>query len=629
MRSKTSFFNPTVFWSDCRRCWPLTALYALVWLMLLPLNCLTEFAHAGPDYAPDMLYTCLAGTSAGGYISALLVGIAFAMAMFAYLCDTRATNGLHALPERRETLYVTHYLAGLCCQLMPQVAAVVLCVAVIGAHGVFDLSAMGLMLLTLILPTLFFYSFGVFCMMFTGQILAAPVFYGILNVLVVVVEELVKLFAGNFLYGWAEQSPVLMPFSPIVQLLETGVNAVRYGDAERWLKVTGMEWLWVYAAAGLVFAALALLVYRARRSEATGSTVAIGWARPVFKYGVTFCMALALGQRGYYLVCGRYRDNGTYSLAGSLVCMALAGLIGYFAAEMLLRKSFRVWKSGWRGAVGVTAALVALGVGMSFDLTGYEGYIPNLDNVASVNVDLNMYANKNYCYMTLDDPDAIRLAAAAHRAIINDKQRQQSLEAYNRPSDWSDADESGCYFHITYQMKNGRIVRRVYHNLTLYRSELNDPASPAATMSVLYNDPNVMLMRALGRYGYQAERDPRSMEDLRFTGGYFNQSIWQGERYLGENTVDLTPAQARQVYDAVLRDVAAGHLRASLFEDDGNKPFAVMLYANYLDTRDNTTSNEPIRDEDGRTTIDFDIPLSLRMTETLAVLRTMGVEPNF
>ena len=59
------------------------------------------------------------------------------------------------------------------------------------------------------------------------------------------------------------------------------------------LTVEGLGVLALYALAGLVFAALGLAVYKRRHSEATGSTVAIGWARPLFKYGVAFCSAFS------------------------------------------------------------------------------------------------------------------------------------------------------------------------------------------------------------------------------------------------------------------------------------------------------------------------------------------------
>ena len=68
-----------------------------------------------------------------------------------------------------------------------------------------------------------------------------------------------------------------------------------------------------YALAGLVIALIALLLYRTRKSEMTGSTVAFPWAVPVFKYGVAFCTAVSLGQFLYYFLFGQYRSWATLS----------------------------------------------------------------------------------------------------------------------------------------------------------------------------------------------------------------------------------------------------------------------------------------------------------------------------
>ena len=641
MRSRTSFFNATVFRNDLKRAWPLTAAYALLWLLWLPLSRLTEYANDIHVSDWNMLHETLNITAVGGYWTAFLTGIFFAMAAFAYLTNPRAANGLHALPARRETLFVSHYLAGLCAQLAAQCLAAALTAAVLGSHRAFDLRVTGLMLLTLALPTVFFYSFGVFCMMFTGQILAAPVFYGVLNVLAVGVEMLVKTLAGNFLYGWAEpQTATLLPLSPFVQLADADIRAI--GTANEYydtgavsgvrmtgdLIVRGMGWLWLYAAVGLVLAALALLVYRRRHSEASGNIVAVGWARPVFRYGVAFCAALALGQLLYYLFFGQYRSSGDYSLAGSLGCMAFAGLIGFFAAEMLLRKSFRVWKTGWRGALIVTGALVALGAVLSFDLTGYEGYVPDPDAVESVSVELNIYGSGSVCYFTATDEGSIRLAAAAHRAVVADKRFRQPVSSDRVVEGDGTVSVSG-YFSVAYQLKSGALVRRRYSPLVLSSDGLRDPSSPAATLTALYNDPTVALMRSLGRWGYNGKlSDPRNLADLRFTGGYCGVSRWKDGYYLNDEQRDLSPAEAKRLYDAVLRDAAAGHASGSLFEEREDT-VTVQLYATYLDTRDYSGSTAPAPEADGRTRIDFDLALTPRMTEALAVLEALGMERIF
>ncbi|MCR5826199.1 MAG: hypothetical protein K6G54_06515 [Oscillospiraceae bacterium] len=639
MPSRTSFFNRTVFWSDCRRYWPLTAAYTLLWLLVLPLEQLTEYGHSFTEpSAWAMLETMLDVTGIGGGISAFCTGILFAMAVFSYLTNPRAANGLHALSARRETLFCSHYLAGLACQLVPQLVCVLLSAAVLGAHGALDLRILGLAFLALALPTLFFYSFGVFCMLFTGQLLAAPVFYGVLNVIVVAVETMVRAFAGNYLYGWAEpETPTLIAFSPIVKLLETGVRGVTgaYGssvpsDAQdvAALRLQGLGWLWVYAAAGLVFAVLSLLVCRVRPNENSGTTVAIGWARPVFRYGVAFCAALALGQLVYYLFFGQFRTYGSYSLPGSLACMAAAGMIGYFAAEMLLRKSLRVWRTGWRGALAVTGTLVALGVVLSLDLTGYEGYVPDTDRVESVSVDLSVYSNRSSCLLTSEDPDTIRLVTEAHRAVARDKARQLRLGAGDTPRDWGENGTVGCYFRVTYQLKNGGFVRRWYSDVTLFENELGDGDSPAAAFTALYNDPDVMLMRTLGHRLYSEEIDPRRLADLSFTGGYFNQSLWDGDTYLGEESRGLTPEQAQRIYDAAVRDVEAGRVRESLFTQD-SRSVTLQLYANYLDLQDYGNAAAPSYDVDERASVEFDVVLTPNMRETLSALRAMGIEASF
>ena len=648
MRSKTSYFNKTVFWSECRHYWPLTAGFALLWLLILPMPLFTELNNDPARAASYGLYDTLSLTAQVGYWLAFGFGVLFAMAAFAYLTNPRATNGLHALPARRETLYVTHYLAGLAAQLAGEALAVALAAAVLASHNIFDARVLGLSLLALMLPTVFFYSFGVLCVMFTGQALAAPVFYAVLNVLVVGVEILLRELAGNFLYGWAgDSTPVLTPLSPIVQLVETNVNARRaptyFGDAwvSEHISLQGLGWLGIYAAVGLVCAALGLLLYRKRHSEATGDTVAIAWARPVFQYGVAFCAALALGQLLYELFFGRYRARADYSLPGALACMAAAGLLGFFATEMLLKKSFRVLRSGCKGALIVTAVLVAVGFGMTLDLTGYESYVPNAGEVTRAYVEWSGYYAGDWFDATLESEDVIRLAAEAHRAVARDKQRQLTLgnEQWEGLSTIQDTerqerDRTRGTFYIRYTLKSGRSVARRYGGICVYAAELNDPASPAAALDALYNAETVMLQRAIGlsHSSMNMETDPRALTDLRFTGGYVDLPKWREDEYIGSEQIDLSPAEAKAVYDAILRDAAADRMSTSIFTPvESSARGRVELYAVYTRTPESVASAGVATPADTPRGSDvwFYPEITPMMTETLAALRAAGVEMEF
>lgn len=99
MQSATSFFNRALFRKNLQRFWPLWLGYVLIWLLLLPLPLLNELAdyHGVPTVA-DTSYSLLQIGAYGGLVMGAVFGIFFAMAMFAYLTNPRATQGFHSMP---------------------------------------------------------------------------------------------------------------------------------------------------------------------------------------------------------------------------------------------------------------------------------------------------------------------------------------------------------------------------------------------------------------------------------------------------------------------------------------------------------------------------------------------------
>jgi len=274
----------------------------------------------------------------------------------------------------------------------------------------------------------------------------------------------------------------------------------------------------------------------------TGSTVAFPWAVPVFKYGVAFCTAVALGQFLYYFLFGQYRSGGSDSLPGTILCMVAAGLVGYFVAEMLIRKSFRVFRAGAKGAVIVSLALVLLGVAMSFDLTGYEKRVPDESEIESA-----FYTFSGMTNVTTDDADTIRRLTAAHRAIVKNRNEQARIaDAWDADTlSQSDHDDIEPFsLRLTYYLKDGSQLSRSY-SLYLRRSELTVPSSVTARVNALYMCRESVLCRVLG-YGYEHLGDtPRFLDSYCY---YYDEN---------SNTKDyaLTAAQAGQVYAALMQDV--------------------------------------------------------------------------
>ena len=579
MRSVTSYFNRELLRGALQRTWPLWAAYTLIWLLLLPVTLFIRLSDRHIVYSrPTLSYELLSTGLPSGAMMAAVFGIFFAMAMFAYLTNSRATNGMHAMPIRREGLFLTHYLAGLFCQVVTLLVSFALAALVTAAFGVFDGYAVGMGLLLCVLLVLFFYSFGVLCMVCVGQILAGAVFYGILNFLFVGMEALLRSFAGNFLYGYDGRSSAFStaPLSPPVEIASSlSVSYVYDGIDPIGVRVFHLGTFAAYAAAGLVLAALALLLYRKRRSEMTGNTVAIGWLRPVFKYGVALCSAFSLGQLLSYFVFEL--TDSTYTagaLIGTIACMIFAGLIGYYAAEMLLKKSFRVFKTSWKGALATSAVLILIGLSFPLDLTGYQTRVPEQSDIVSATVDL--YGGNVSGSFNLSGQESIALLRDAHCAVITDKARQTE---YNRRYVPFDGDT--CTLRITYELADGTELFRSY-DLSIDEALLSDPSSPESALTKLANCTEITRARVLGGWV------PDHLEELRITGGYLNCSYYSDGKYSHSQEAELNAAQANSAFTALMQDCDAGSIEsADLFaaeEDDCEYYLSLELW--YFDPSD-------------------------------------------
>ena len=547
MRSATSFFDKTLFRSQLKHTWPLWLGYTALWLFLVPVALFSELsAYQGGYSAADASYLLFNTGVRGGVFISFFFGLFFAMLAFSHLTQSRATNGFHALPVRRETIFLTAYLTGLFCQLSTILVTFLLGAAVSAPLHLSFWSVTAAAMGSAMLEAVFFYSFAVLCMMMTGQILAAPVFYFVGNILVPGMEYLLRNFAGNFLYGYSGHTDVALGFlsPPLYMYTEVDIASIETCESDSYyvtayaLEHRSFMILAAYALAGLVIALIALLLYRTRKSEMTGSTVAFPWATPIFKYGVAFCTAVALGQFLYYFLFGQYRSSGNDSLPGTILCMAAAGLVGYFAAEMLIKKSFRVFRTGAKGAAIVSLALVLLGVAMSFDLTGYEKRVPDESEIESV-----YYTFSGMTNVTTGDADTIRRLTAAHRAIVENRDAlARAEEVWDAGIEYGDIEPFSL--HLTYYLKDGSQLSRSY-SIFLRRSDLTVPSSVTARVNALYMCRESVLCRVLG-YGYEHLGDtPRFLDSYCY---YYDDNA-------GGKDYALTAAQAEQVYAALMQDV--------------------------------------------------------------------------
>ncbi len=489
MRSGTSFFDWTVFKKTICRFWPLWGTYFAIWLVMLPLNGLMRLRMQianGFDFMEDFAYSWVASVAAVDSIVVLmaLFGALCAMAVFSHLYNARSANLFGSLPIRREGLFLTHYLAGLAFLLAPNAVIFLLTLLVELAGGTVCMQGLLFWLAVVCGEGFFFYSMAVFCGMFTGHILALPAFYAIFNFIVSGVTELVHTVLRGFYYGFSgfteEVYTVVKWFTPIVWLSETvrastyHTNAEVTGEALPVLETEGLGAVGIYAIAAVALAVCAFFLYRARRLESAGDVVSVRPMRPVFKYGVALCAGLALG-----MVTTMFTGGGEIPLMCAIVVW---GVIGCFGAQMLLDKSFRVFRK-WKGAAAVAAVFIALFLVVNFDLTGFETRIPDPSTVDSVEAGgitaVYLGDDGDHLQQTITDQSVIDLINILHREAVaqRDEERQAQMQIGG----------ASTSLELTYRLKTGGTLTRRY-TVWLDPDEVNREGAAAWAVQQLYDN---------------------------------------------------------------------------------------------------------------------------------------------
>lgn len=603
------WFSGTLFLKNLTRFWPIWALYGAVWFLILPVGILN--GHTGAfsplvySYDPEVPHLYLLLSIRAGVFLNPIFGILAAMAVFSYLCSPHACGLYHALPIRREGLFFTNYLSGLCFFLLPILAVSLLTLAAqMYVSGTAGLTALFLWVWCQALMALFFFSLGTFCAMLTGHLLALPGFYAALNLLVVGLYGLYEQLAVRLLFGYTSNQEITRWVEWLTPVLCYGNSLGCTGSPD--YRLTGLLSVFVYGFAGVLLAAAALLLYRRRPLEAAGDVVVLRGLRPLFRW----CIGLFAG---VYLGCFLWEVlfPGRMAVGLLLGCVLFAGAVGYFAAEMLLRKTFRVLRRSVRGCGCFLGVLALFFAALALDVTGYETRVPSPEQVARVTLEtssLPPYDDAgSFGALEVSDHEAV---SALHRSVA---ERREDLEYASFPSQWETLSEGpytmdvetqgSCSLTLRYTLTNGHTLLRSYL-VPVNRALLDDPDSPAARLEALVNAP--------GRMEQLYFLNWREGDTL--SGAYLSAPLVEDGQSFGSRA-------SQALYEAVRADLAAGRLgRHYLLEDQ--ERMETCYYNDLTFTFYPTGAREEPWDRDASYTVT--ITLQTTATETLRVLSELG-----
>ena len=517
-------FNRGIARDLLRRYWLLWAAYLLALLLLLPVSVMSS---SRSPYSPDQFfnYAVLSSVRPCVLVTAA-VTLLSVMAAFGWMYNTRSCAAMCALPVSRPALFLTAYLTslGMCLTAAAGTALITLALAV--PSGMAQAGPILIWLGVVVLGVFAFLGFAVFCAMLTGSLLVLPIVWFLLGCAAVAAEYCLRHLTAYFVFGMPVGTDTLSVLSPLCRVV-TGLlvssvcdeSGVHIPDAYRLNDIPLMA---VYAAFGLVLAALALLLFRRRAMERAGDAVAFDVLKPLFR----FCMALGCAIVLPAVVFD-WRFNHTLFGTGAAVFLAalscISAFVGWYAAEMLMGKTTRVFFRGWkRLALLCAAILVFYAVGES-DLLGYERRVPEAAEVESVSLR----------FLSLDEPENIEAVCALHRDILAHKDAHESAS-------------EGQYYEISYYLRDGTTLTRNYR-LALSREALLDPASDFRRMGALFNCREAIVERTLANFPY---------DELLITGGAINCQAQGGY----ENLV-LSAEEADALFTRAIRpDLEAGRI---------------------------------------------------------------------
>lgn len=475
MTCRKSYLNGALIRSCLERFWPVWAGNLFIRILMLPVPLLRiHSVEAAADFVWE-----IAGI--GGMIVNFLAAAVTAICVFGWMYGSGSAGFHSALPLKRGTHFLSSWLGGLLALVLPAAASAVLGWVAALAAGVAAGLPIGGYLAVQILQALIFFGLASLCAMLTGAAWVLPCVYAVFGVVAIgfwaVIGDVTELLLSGF---GAELPEAVIRLSPPARFL-----MIEWADE----RAAVIPELLLYGLAGLLLSFFALLLFRRRRMETAGDTVALEVLKPVFRW----CAALASGLLLTLLLVEFLPEPDRPDPVAVCAFLLLGGLIGWLAAEMLVRKSYRVLRILKRFPI-FAAVVIAYTAVCATGCFGYSAFVPKAEAVARASYEWRGYAE------TLEDPASIETLLGVHRGIL------------------AEPMHAGSAVCIRYELTDGRTVTRRYDwervtaeaektldILTDRQENLDFAAELAAVPELAYVDAN--------RVGADGERWDRKLTD--------------------------------------------------------------------------------------------------------------------
>lgn len=460
------------------------AFLTLGYLLAFPVAGLLMLGNwSGIQYTPAQM-SCLYenlwrdGFLAAGGIVTGLAALFNGINGFIYLYSKKQTDFYHSLPVKRSRMFWNRVYTGLVYYLVPYVIMEFFAVCIGAARGFFSLRlmllALGLLLLHLLLYFLVYFSV-VLVICVTGHLLMGMVCL----IAVYTYGPLLSLLLTGYRTSFYQTYCLEYPYGLIQGLREAaspGTLAVSFYEA--YGEGGGKQALLLIFLVTAVFAFLSYIAYTRRPSEAAGRPMVYRKAALVMKFLIVVPCGLGVGYIFYLFTTASIRV--LWWIFGLILGTILAHGIMEIAYEMDFHCFFK--KKLQLLAVGTLVAVCA--IVYQTGLLRYDAYIPAQDKIASVSMDMKLFADNTEGGITsfpdgtfevndYSSWDKVELAASAGkqigdktyealRKIVKNQKQRTAMDGSSEGYQEGDREYITFSARFMYRLDSGRKVYREY-----------------------------------------------------------------------------------------------------------------------------------------------------------------------
>lgn len=440
MRLTTSWYKHEMMKQNFRQAGWISLIYFLILFFAVPLNIFMQLNRAEPNsYAHyDSFFEF---GVVGQVLSLFIIPVLMAMFVLRYLHQKDASDFVHGLPISRSKLFWQQAgfgIAGLWLPILSNSVLVYLIDRFFDTSVLYQEIDFGHWLMTSLLLITFVYSVGLVLGVLTGMTMIQGIFTYVILFLPV---GFIFLFAYNLnfiLIGFPTTTfftDQIYKYSPI-----TDIGDFLMPQESIISKIV------VYVALTILFLILAQILYKSRPAEAATNANAFAILKPIFIYSFTFCFTLIGG-----LYFGSFQQN--YS--GIIFGYFIFSLIGYFISQMIIQKTWRIFREWKEYGIFFTGFAILLIV-ISFDVTGFQSRVPKMEEIESAYIVDDVYLFNNHISQsetatgfTCDED--IKMIQEYHQYLINHVTREDSINWHTDP------------MTIIYYLNNGKEMIREYN----------------------------------------------------------------------------------------------------------------------------------------------------------------------